>query len=275
MYNILRLLNPVFFIKQFWINKSLIKQFTQREILLRYKGSFLGFFWSFINPLLMLSVYTFVFSVVFKGRWGLDQPENNFEFAMIMFCGIIAFNIFSETVNRAPTLIVGNVNYVKKVVFPLEILPITVLLSNLIHAGISVLTLLLAVNIFLHFTTWTIILIFIVIVPLIFLTLGISWFLSSLGVYIRDIAYTVVVATNILFYVTPIFYPINAVPDFFKTFMFFNPMTTIVDNFRRVIIWGKLPDWSSYFIILLVSYIIMIFGYLWFNRTRKGFADVL
>lgn len=273
--SILRLCNPFIVLQFLKKHKSLIIQFSKREILSRYRGSFLGILWSFINPLIMLAVYTFVFSVVFKGKWGQTLSDNKFEFAIILFCGLIAFNIFSETVNRAPSLIIGNVNYVKKVLFPLEILPITILISSLIHALISFIVLLLGLIIFTDTFTWQIILTPILLLPLIFSTIGFSWFLASLGVYIRDVGYTVSLITTLLFFLTPIFYPISAVPDFFQTLMYINPLTFIIENFRNAVIWGTFTDWTGLVITMIGSLLTLQFGFIWFIKTRKGFADVL
>lgn len=273
--SIFRFINPINIILHFWSHRNLIKQFTKREILSRYRGSNLGLLWSVINPLIMLTVYTFVFSVVFKGKWGITDSTNQFEFAIIMFCGIIAYNIFNETINRAPTLIIGNVNYVKKVIFPLEILPITIISSSLVHSFISLIILILMSNFLFMTTTWTIILFPIVMAPLVFFTLGFTWFLSSLGVYVRDIGYTVIVLTNILFYITPIFYPITAVPEFLRIYMYFNPLTTIVESLRQIVLWGQVPYWPSIILLYFISYSVMVIGLTWFMKTRKGFADVL
>lgn len=262
-------------LKDLWKNRQLIKNFSQREILSRYKGSFFGLFWSFLTPLIMITVYTFVFSVVFKGKWGQTSSTNPYEFAVIMFCGLIVFNIFNETVNRAPTLITSNVNYVKKVIFPLEILPLTVLVSSLLHASISVVILLIATNIFIKISTFTVILGLIILVPLIFLTVGVALILAALGVYVRDISYTVTLLTNVLFYITPIFYPIEAVPVFLQKFMYLNPLTVIVNDFRRVMIWGESPNWTQLGIMFVVSYFIFTIGYFFFKKIQRGFADVL
>lgn len=273
--SILKLCNPFIVLQFLKRHKSLIIQFSKREILSRYRGSFLGILWTFINPLIMLAVYTFVFSVVFKGKWGQTLSENKFEFAIILFCGLIAFNIFNETVNRAPSLIVGNVNYVKKVLFPLEILPITVLISSLVHALISFIVLVIGILIFMDSFTWQIILAPIILLPLIFYTVGFSWLLASLGVYIRDVGYTVSLITTVLFFLTPIFYPISAVPDFFQTLMYLNPLTFIIENFRNAVLWGTFSDWTGLVTTLIGSLLILQFGFIWFIKTRKGFADVL
>lgn len=255
--------------------RELIIQFTKREVLSRYRGSILGVFWSFINPLIMLTVYTFVFSVVFKAKWGQMTSGSQFEFALILFSGVIIFNVFSETVSRAPSLITGNVNYVKKVIFPLEILPLTILLSSLIHAVISFIILLVFIFIIMNNYSLTLLLVPVLLLPLLMLTLGLSWFFAALGVYIRDIGYTIGLAINVLFFVTPIFYPVSAVPEFLRAFMYMNPLTIIVENLRKVLLWGQSPDWELFLIITIVSYFVMVLGFMWFRKTRKGFADVL
>jgi lipopolysaccharide transport system permease protein len=256
-------------------HKELVMQFTKREVLSRYRGSFLGVLWSFLNPIIMLTVYTFVFSVVFKAKWGYSFSSNKFEFAVVLFCGLIVFNIFSEVINKAPNLIVGNANYVKKVVFPLEILPLVTLLSSLVHAVISFLILIVFASIIIG-THWLMVCILpILLLPLIMLSLGLAWFFSALGVYVRDIGYTLSLITNVLFFVTPVFYPVSAVPEYLRIFMYVNPLTIIIENVRKAVILGQNPDWSSFFAVLLVSYIIMMFGFIWFRNTRKGFADVL
>lgn len=271
----MRFLNPISLFDFFWSKRQLIKQFSKREVSSKYKGSFLGILWSIITPLIMITVYTFVFSVVFKGRWGIEESTNKFEFAIIMFCGLTVYNIFSETLNRAPLLISSNVNYVKKVVFPLEILPVSVLISTLVHAFVSFLILLASINIFMHISTWTTILGIVILIPLIFLSLGLSFIISALGVYIRDLSYTISLITTVLFYVTPIFYPITAVPDFLQPFMYLNPLTSVVENFRNVVIWGTQPNWTSFFVILILSYLVLVAGVLIFKKVQRGFSDVL
>ncbi|MED4730175.1 ABC transporter permease [Aneurinibacillus migulanus] len=274
-FSLFKAINPFFLLRIFFRHRELIVQFTKREILSRYRGSFLGVLWSFINPLIMLVVYTFVFSVVFKAKWGQLATTTQTEFALILFSGIITFNIFSEMINRAPNLVTGNVNYVKKVIFPLEILPVTVLLSTLVHAFISLLVLIIFACFIMDYQFWTLIFIPILLFPLIVFSLGLSWFFASVGVYVRDLSYTIGLATNVLFFITPIFYPISAVPEFFREFMYINPLTTIVENFRKVVIWGQMPDWNGFILVTIISYIVMVLGFSWFVKTRKGFADVL
>ncbi|MEW6696510.1 MAG: ABC transporter permease [Bacillota bacterium] len=260
--------------KNLWQHKNLIGQLAKREILARYKGSYLGFFWSFLTPFFMLAIYTFVFSIIFEARWGM-ATGGKVEFAMILFCGLIVFNIFSESVIKAPGLIYSNVSYVKKVVFPLEILPVTVIISSLFNGAVSLFVLLFVLIILMGTFHWTVLFIPIIILPLVMITLGICWFLASLGVFVRDIGHIVGVAVTGLLFLSPIFYPISAIPSEIQKLFYVNPITYIVEDARRVIIWGQQPNWPILGIELAAGILIMILGYAWFQKTREGFADVL
>jgi lipopolysaccharide transport system permease protein len=268
-------LNPLALWRNLWRYRDLIGQFTWREVQGRYRGSFLGLLWSFINPLVLLLIYTFVFGVVLQARWPQAPIDNLSEFALVIFCGLTAFNIFSECVGRAPGVIVSVPNYVKKVVFPLEILPVSVLGGALFHALISLIILLAAGVLLTGALHWTILLLPLIALPLIFLSLGLGWFLSSLGVFVRDINYTVALLVQVLFYMTAIFYSIDIVPEPFQTIIRWNPLASIVENFRRVILWGSLPNWPELVLWLLLTGAILMLGYAWFMKTKKAFADVI
>ncbi|MDW2876417.1 MULTISPECIES: ABC transporter permease [Bacillaceae] len=262
-------------IKNLTQNLNLINQFIKREIFIRYKGSFLGIMWSFITPILMLAIYTFVFSVVFKARWGINQDTSKIEFALLLFAGLLIFNVFSEVVTRSPTLVTSNANLVKKVVFPLEILPIVALGSSLFHAIISLIILLLAVYIFLGQVYWTIVLFPLVILPICLISLGFGWLISSLGVYIRDINQIVNVGVPALMFLSPIFYPISSIPTNLQFLFFLNPISYTVEDMRRIFIWGLLPRWEWLIFGNIIGILIAAIGFLWFKKTRSGFADVL
>jgi lipopolysaccharide transport system permease protein len=253
----------------------LISQMTWREIASRYKGSYLGMLWSLINPLLLLVIFTFVFSVVFKAKWGISVSENRVEFALALFCGLLIFNVFSESINRAPGLILTNQNYVKKVIFPLEILPVTIVFSSFFHMLVSLGIFLLGVIIFMGTIHWTIVFFPLIAVSLLSLTLGLTWLLSSIGVFIRDVGYTVGFLTTALFFLTPIFYPISAVPTNFQIFIKLNPLSVIMENNRRILMWGHLPDWTWLFAVVLFSFVIMVLGYGFFMKSKRAFADVI
>jgi len=268
-------LNPLHLPRNLWQHRDLIRQFTRREIEGRYKGSLLGLFWSFVTPLVMLLIYTFVFGIIFNSRWPNAKTDNLSEFAITLFCGLTAFNIFGECISRAPTLVVGVPNYVKKVVFPLEILPIGALGAALFHAGVSLGILLGANLLFLGTLHWTVVLLPIVVLPLIFLSLALTWFLASLGVFIRDISYTVVLIVQMLFFLTPIFYAVEIIPEPYRTIIGLNPLTPIVENIRRVVLWGDPPRWSSLALWIVATGVVMLLGYSWFMKTKKAFADVI
>ena len=263
-------------VKSLWRNRQLILQMTKREVVGRYKGSVMGLAWSFFNPVFMLVVYTFVFSEIFKSRWGgVGANDSKTQFAVVLFVGMIVLNLFSEVINRAPGLITSNVNYVKKVVFPLEILPVISTGAALFHNIISLGVLLAAFGIFNGYLHWTAIFIPFVMLPLVILATGLSWMLASLGVFLRDVGQTIVIITTVLMFLSPVFYPVTAVPERFRPFIMANPMTFIIEQAREVLIWGHMPNWLGLGAYTLAAVIIAWAGYAWFQKTRKGFADVL
>lgn len=266
---------PVAMFKSLWGNRQLIWQMTRREIDGRYRGSMIGLAWSFITPILMLLVYTFVFSVVFKARWNVGGDESKTDFAIILFAGMIVFNLFAEIVNRAPGLVTSNVNYVKKVVFPLEILPGVALGSALFHSLISLLVLLLAQFILTLSLPWTIIFFPLVLLPLIFFCMGIAWFLSAIGVFIRDVGQVTGLLTTILMFMSAVFYPLSALPEEYQFWLGLNPLVLIITESRKVLILGESPNWITLVVASFVSLSIAFAGFWWFQKVRKGFADVI
>jgi len=257
-------------------HRGLIFQMTKREVVGRYKGSVLGLGWSFFNPVFMLVVYTFVFSEIFKARWGgVGGEDSKTQFAVVLFVGLIVLNLFSEVINRAPGLILSNVNYVKKVVFPLEILPVIAMGVALFHGVISLGVLLAAFVLFNGYLHWTVVFIPLVLLPLVIITAGIAWMIASLGIFLRDIGQTIGIITTVLMFLSPVFYPVTAVPERFRPFIMANPLTFIIEQAREVLIWGHMPDWIGLGIYTLAAVIIVWVGYAWFQKTRKGFADVL
>lgn len=261
-------------LESLWHNRHLIWQMAKREIVGRYRGSLFGLLWSFFNPVFMLTIYTFVFSVVFKAKWNAGS-ESKTEFAIILFAGLIVFNLFAETVSRSPSLILSNVNYVKKVVFPLEILPVVSIVASAFHSLVSIGVLLLFKLIINHQLEFTILLLPLVLAPLLIFTLGLSWFLASLGVYLRDVSQTIGLITSALMFVSPIFFPLSALPGHFQQIVLLNPLTFIIEQGREVLIFGRLPNWGGLGIYCLASLAVAVLGLSWFQKTRKGFADVL
>ncbi len=256
-----------------WRNRQLIVQMTKREVVGRYKGSVMGLAWSFFNPVFMLVVYTFVFSVIFKSRWGGDESKTLF--ALVLFVGVIVLSLFSEVINRAPSLILSNVNYVKKVVFPLEILPVIAMGVALFHCIVSLGVLLVGFLLFNGYLHWTVIFIPLVLLPLVVLSLGVAWMLAALGVFLRDVSQTIGIIITVLMFLSPVFYPVTSVPEKFRPFILINPLTFIIEQARDVLVWGYLPNWIGLGIYMAVATMVGWAGYALFQKTRKGFADVL
>ncbi len=266
--------SPFEIVRSFYKNRQLIFQMAKRDVIGRYRGSMLGLAWSFFNPLIMLAVYTFVFSVVFQSRWNTTSNSQT-EFALALFIGMIVHGLLAECVGRAPTIILNHVSYVKKVVFPLEILPWVAMIATLFHFLVSmgVWTLFyLAVN---QSLNWTVVFLPIVLLPIVFFTMGLAWALAAFGVYLRDIGQMTGVFTTILLFLSPVFYSADRLPEKFKTLMYLNPLTFIIEETRNVAMWGKLPNWEGSAIALFVSLFVAWFGFIVFQRTRQGFADVL
>ena len=262
--------------RSLWRNRQIIVQMTKREVVGRYQGSAMGLAWSFLNPVFMLVVYTFVFSEIFKSRWGgIGGDDSKTQFAVVLFVGMIVLSLFSEVLNRAPSLILSNVNYVKKVVFPIEILPVIAMGAALFHSFISLGVLLAAFALFNGYLHWTVVFTPLVLLPLVILTIGLAWMLASLGVFLRDVGQTIGIITTLLMFISPVFYPITAVPERFRPIIMANPLTFIIEQAREVLIWGHLPNWSGLGVYTLTATAIAWAGYAWFQKTRKGFADVL
>ena len=266
---------PIAMFRSLWRNRQLIWQMTRRDISMRYRGSIIGLAWSFINPILMLLVYTFVFSVVFKARWNTSGNESKADFAIILFSGLIVFNLFSEIVSRAPMLITSNVNYVKKVVFPLEILPWVALGSALFHALISLLVLLFIQFILKFSLPWTSIFFPLALLPLVFASVGFAWFLSALGVFVRDVGQITGIFITILMFMSAVFYPVSALPEQYQGILRLNPLVLIINESRKSLVLGELPDWISILVALSISLAVASLGFWWFQKVRKGFADVI
>lgn len=271
------IISPLALLHSIHKNRTLIFQLTKREIISRYRGSFLGILWTIINPILMLAVYTFVFGFVFKVR--LDQnsslESDQFSFTLLLFSGLIVYNIFSDCLSRSPGLILANINYVKKIIFPLEILPWVNLGATLFHAAISLTILLIALLLINHSIHWTVILMPVILAPFLLLSIGISWFLAATGVFVRDIGQFIGLALTMLLFLSPVFYPATALPESLRDYLFLNPLSFIIEQLRAVALYGQLPDWRGLAIYTLIGLLFAQIGFWWFEKTRKGFADVL
>lgn len=266
--------SPLEIAASLWRHRGLATALIRREVVGRYRGSFMGLLWSLFHPLLMLAVYTLVFGLVFPTRWNASG-ETQYEFALVLFAGLLIFNLFSECITRAPGLVTANVNYVKKVVFPLEILPWVSLGSALFHFVIGLIVWILAYLLFIGPLDALAVLTPLILLPLILIIVGLAWLLASLSVYLRDIAQVTGIMTSALMFLSPIFYPATAIPEQYRTLLYLNPLTPAIELVRGLLLWNKAPDWSLWAAYLLVGMAVAWLGFAWFQKTRKGFADVL
>ena len=257
-----------------WKNRDLIKALVKREIISRYRGSVFGILWSLFNPILMLVIYTFIFSVVFKARWQ-SGGESKAEFALVLFAGLIVFNFFAECINRAPNLILTNSNYVKKILFPLELLPLVSIGTALFHTLTSISVWLIFYCVEIGPPRVSIILLPFVLIPLILLVSGLSWIFSSLAVYLRDIGQIISVLTTVLMFLSPIFFSASVLPEKYQRLLLLNPLAPAINQMRDILYWGEPINILNYIAYLITCSAISWIGFIWFQKTRKGFADVL
>jgi len=271
-----RLFDPVCLVQALWGNRGLARQLIAREVRARYRGSYLGFLWSLITPLTTLAVYTFVFGFIFKARFGQSVSGGIGEFAVTMYCGLIAYNILAESMAYAPMLFLRNPNLVNKVVFPLEMTSVGVLGSSLVSAASGFAVVAVGAAVLSDHPGWAAFLLPLMVLPIAMVGLGVSWFLATLGVFVRDIGNSVAIITQMLLFATPIFYPAEVVAKSrFHIVLIINPMSGMVTNVRRVLLWSRLPDWRQWGWHIALGVVFMIVGYAAFRKGRRGFADVV
>jgi lipopolysaccharide transport system permease protein len=253
----------------------LIRQYLFRQIGQRYQGARLGVLWSIITPLLMLLVYTFVFGTIMKARFGVSKTETTLDYGLALFCGLNLFNVCAEVISRSPTLILGQPNLVKKVVFPLEILPVTTTLDALIHAILAFIPLLLALTILRGAIPWSFVFLPFFLIPTALFALALSLFLSALGVFVRDIANLVNPVMTVLLFSSAIMYPIAFVPDWARSWFYLNPLAVLVDDSRKVLMWGFYPNFGTLALLTGVGLLLVLVGFSFFEKSKPAFADVM
>jgi lipopolysaccharide transport system permease protein len=266
-------------IKSTMENLGLLRQMVQRDFDARYRGSIFGVLWHFMNPLLMLAMYTFVFAILFKAKWpNMDSNqglEGSAGFALMIFSGMIIHSFFVEVLQKSATIIVNNSNYVKKVIFPLEIFPLAIVGGALLNLAIGIMILLgfaflsgVAPSVYLLFLPITLL-------PLVLISLGISWMLASLGVFIRDIGNVISLLAAALLFLSPVFYPLAQIPERYRDFAYLNPLTITIEEMRKALFYSQAPDIIMLLIQSLAGVAIVAIGFAWFAKSRKGFADIL
>lgn len=258
---------------------ALILSLIRREIAGRYRGSSFGLLWSLITPMFMLAVYTFFFGVVLQARWDVPNrsgaEHSTTEFGVILFAGLVAFQFFSEVAGGAPGLVVGNRNYVKKIVFPIRILSVVSVGTALFHSAISLLVLLIFTWFVFGKIPLTFVLAPLVFAPLVVMALGLSWFMAAVGVYFRDIGQIVPPLLTATLFLSPILFPRAVMPEQFQSYLSLNPLAIPVEALRDVTLFGLQPDWTALGFYSLAAIAVALLGDRFFQLTRRGFADVL
>ncbi len=259
-----------------WRHRELISQLVRRELTQRYKGSYLGVLWSYVTPLAMLAIYTLVFSVVLKVQWDVGPQDSAAgSFALVLFAGLIPFTVFSDVVSQSPNLILAVPSYVKKVVFPLEVLPVVIVCAAIIQSLISVAILVVAALAVTGSIPATIVLLPLAYLPLVFLCLAAGWLLSALGVYLRDLRQAIPILVQVLLFLSCLFYPVSAVPQSLRFLLFLHPLTVILYSFRRAAVWGTSLEWVPWAEWTAITFALAIAGWALFIRIKPGFADAI
>jgi lipopolysaccharide transport system permease protein len=254
-------------------HRALLYSLARRDVETRYRGTTLGFLWAVLQPLMMLAVYAFVFGGIFHSRW--DAQGNMQDFVQMLYCGLIVHGIFSDTLTRSPTAVLANPSYVKKVVFPLEQLPVCQLASAIFNGVVSLLLLCLLILIQRHFLPATVLLVPVVLAPLLFLTMGLAWLLAAIGVFFRDIGQVINIAMAVLLFLSPVFYPATAAPLLVRQLIYLNPLTYPMEALRSVLVLGVQPNWVQWLAYSVASVLVALAGLWFFQRSRPAFADVI
>lgn len=255
-------------------HRNLTRELVRNEILGRYRGASFGMLWSLLSPFMMLVVYAIAFGSILKGRWP-QVGDTHAEFGLVIFVGIFVHGFFGECFTRAPRLMLDNANYVKRVVFPLDILPWTMVLSALFHLAMNVLVFCLLSFFVYRQLSPLVILLPVVLAPLVLLTVAVSWVVSSLGVYLRDIMQVAPVVSTAMFFLSSAIVPVQAVPEQYQLLFHLNPLTFFIDQAREVALWGRPPDWAGLGLYAIGGLVAVFLAHAWFRRTSRGFADVL
>ena len=252
---------------------DLILSLTRRELAARYRGSVLGIVWAVLTPVVMIAIFTIIFAGIFNARFGASSSQ--WDYALYLFCGLLPWNAFQESLQLSSTTIVGHANLVKRVVFPLETLPVSLSLASVANQMFGTVALVLAAILLRGELHATILFLPLLVVPQLLATFGAAWLIASLGVFVRDIVQGISLILMAWMYLTPIIYPETLVPDRYKRIVGLNPFTPLVRNYRRIILEGSVPDWRGLAYFSVFAVVSFVLGYWWFARTRKNFADVI
>jgi lipopolysaccharide transport system permease protein len=266
-------LGPLAIVGRAWQRRDVFWELFKREVSSRYSGSALGLLWSFVNPLLMLAVYTLAFREFLGMRW--PQAADGADFSLMIFSGMIVHSLFSECLTRAPGVIVANANLVKKVVFPLALLPCVTVAAALFHGVLSMIALVLFAVFTRHSLHGGLLWLPLLYLPFAMLLSGLSWFMASLGTYFRDVSQLTGVISAMFMFLSPVFYPVQSLHFPYRQLVAYNPLTLIIEQTRGLLLLDGRLDWLALGGYSLIALLVMLAGYAWFQRTRDGFADVL
>jgi lipopolysaccharide transport system permease protein len=264
-------LNPLKIVTDIWQHRYLLGQLIKRDVLLRYRGAMFGLAWIFLSPLFMLVIFAFVFGQIFQARW--PQQGSDLPFWLLLYSGLITFNIFAETVSRAPTAVRGYPSFVKKIIFPVHILPVVPLGAALVHGAFNYLILLVAL-------TWAgglhrqVLLFPLLLVPVLLLALGLAWFMAAWGVFIKDMSQIVPMFVQMLMFLSPVFYPASAVPAALRPFYHYNPLAAVIETTRAAVT-DQPIEWGVWGLALGFCLLAAMLGYAFFQHSREEFADAL
>lgn len=261
--------------KDVWRYRYLVFQLTRLFVERRYRGSGLGVLWAVLTPLALLLVYTIAFSFILGIRWGNGNQSGHADFALILFCGLTAFDLFSQTANQAPDLMSNHPSFVKKVIFPTQILPVAMVLAGLTDSLIKLLILCAMITLFKGGLSKSALIVVAAYLPLVFLTLGCAFFLSIWGAFFRDTGHAVAILTQMLFFMTPIFYPPEIVPGWLSPVLLLNPLAHVVEFFRQTLLWGQGISWAAWFLVTGASLWVCLAGYSFFMKNRRELADMV
>lgn len=262
------------FIADLWQHRELLWQFTVRNVELRHRGSHLGLVWSLLNPLLMLGLYVLVFGYIFGGTFGIIPNETRVDYALGIFLGLTLFHFFAEVLGLAPTLIIGNPNFVKKVVFPLEILPASSVFGALFHLMISLALVFLSLLLFSQHIPASILWLPVIMVPLILIGLGVSWFISALGVFFRDISQVIQFISMALLWASGVFFSAQKYPAAWA-YLRYNPLLLAIDLSRDAALWARPLNFHHLIYLYASGLLTCYLGHLAFKRMKPAFADVI
>ncbi len=264
-------INPLRIFSDVWRHRYLLGQLIKRDVLLRYRGAMFGVLWIFLSPLFMLAIFAFVFGQVFQTRW--PQQGNGLPFWLLLYSGLITFNVFAETVSRAPAAVRGYPSFVKKIIFPVHILPVVPLGAALVHATFNFLILVVALACVggLHSQ---LMLFPLLLLPVLLLALGLSWFVAAWGVFIKDMTQIVPMFVQMLMFMSPVFYPASAVPEILRPVYQFNPLGVVIETSRSVVT-GQPIFWGDWGLALGFCLVASMLGYAFFQHSREEFADAL